>query len=1180
MNLKTIFKDDITRPIEGVIKADDNAHLLQEVKEYVFTNEIRAKVSRNFIDFYNDYSGVNGVWISGFFGSGKSHLLKMLSLLLENPELDGKQVSEIFLPKVEDEFLKAEIQKAARIPSKSILFNIDQKSDVITKDQTDAVLSVFVKVFNEMQGYYSKLGFVADFERDLENEGLFQKFKEAFERIDGRTWEKRRKRLKMAKKEFAKALAEVKNISEEEAKKFIDHYREDYKVSIEDFANLVKEYIDKQPKGFRLNFFVDEVGQYISDNTKLMTNLQTIAESLATKCKGQAWVFVTSQEDMDSVIGGLKDRQSNDFSKIQARFACKINLTSGNVDEVIQRRLLAKKEEGKKVLRPIYDREVNNFRTLFQFSEGGTSYRSYQDDNHFLRTYPFLPYQFNLFQECIRGLSVQNAFQGKNQSVGERSMLGVFQDVVKGMISDEMPVGNIASFDRMYDGIQMTLRGEIQTSVNRAKQNLEDPFHLKVLKTLFLTKFVKTFKPTLKHIAILMIEQFDVDLAKHEKRVQEALNVLEYQTYIQRNGEQYEYLTNEEKSIENEIKSTEVDPDKVGDFFARIIFDDVIRDSKIRYVENKQDYPFTRKIDNAVLGREQELSLHIVSPNHEHYASDSLLKAHSMGKPELYFVLPEDDRLMEDLKMFQKIEKYFQQNFSTTLKEEIQTIMQRKKVSNNELKANLTTRIKNLISEATILLNGQELNISQSEPRNRVAMAFQNLIRYTYPNLKMLKADFSEADIKTILSSKLDDLFQNSDDSMSEAEREMLNFVNRKTKGGERTTLKTILDEFSKRPYGWYPVGIQCVLAYLFMRNKVEIKENSELLTYPKVLTNLTNNRLFVQTIIEPLPEVNARKVKALKDLHRELFNEANAGKEPKEVGLIFQKKLKEEYREIQQLLRQQSNFPFLKILESFADRLDRLSRKNYSKYFEEISEFEDDLLDFKEDNLDAIKKFMNGSQSKIYEAVKQFLDRGAANYRYIEAEEIKDLQAITEHPNPFKGDMMKLAKDQLDTCRNKVKAAIEAEKDKAEKTINALAEKIKSYPEFEKIKATQQNRILGYFSEAVAKIKNDRFIGNIRDQVRKFEEEDFQKHLQAIIALAAPKPEPPKPTPTSSESTSEPPKPAVVEEPKTEYIPLRQVRVSFEKPYLRTEEDVLNYIEKLKAEYLKLIQDNKGISL
>ena len=145
----------------------DEASLRLEIEEYVLTNEVEKRLV-SFLDAYINYEGANGVWISGFFGSGKSHLLKILAMLLENREIDGVRALDLFLAKhIEDQILRADIKRAAAIPSKSILFNIDQKADVISKSQFDALLAVFVKVFDEMCGYYGKQGHIAQFERDL-----------------------------------------------------------------------------------------------------------------------------------------------------------------------------------------------------------------------------------------------------------------------------------------------------------------------------------------------------------------------------------------------------------------------------------------------------------------------------------------------------------------------------------------------------------------------------------------------------------------------------------------------------------------------------------------------------------------------------------------------------------------------------------------------------------------------------------------------------------------------------------------------------------------------------------------------------------------------------------------------------------------------------------------------------
>ena len=345
--LATIFARPINRHIEGVIKADDDASLRQEVEEYVLTNEV-AKRLDIFLSAYNDYQGANGVWISGFFGSGKSHLLKILAMVLENRAIDGANVLDLFLPKCQDEVLKADLKRAVAIPSRSILFNIDQKAAVISKKQIDALLAVFVKVFDEMCGYYGKQGYIAQFERELDNRGQYTAFKEAYLQIANKEWESGREEAILEGYNIAQAYAQVTGIPPSETQSILDKYRKDYKLSIEDFAEQVNDYISRQEPNFRLNFFVDEVGQYIADNIKLMTNLQTVAESLATKCHGRAWVIVTAQEDMNTVVGEMGKQQSNDFSKIQARFNSRMKLTSADV-AALKQILIQAIEDGKKI---------------------------------------------------------------------------------------------------------------------------------------------------------------------------------------------------------------------------------------------------------------------------------------------------------------------------------------------------------------------------------------------------------------------------------------------------------------------------------------------------------------------------------------------------------------------------------------------------------------------------------------------------------------------------------------------------------------------------------------------------------------------------------------------------------------------------------------------------------------
>jgi hypothetical protein len=309
--------------------------------------------------------------------------------------------------------------------------------------------------------------------------------------------------------------------------------------------------------------------------------------------QGRAWVIVTSQSDMENILGQMNRQQTNDFSKIQARFANKILLTSSNVAEVIQKRLLAKNEDGILAMEGLYHREQNNFGTLFSFGDGSRTYKSFADREHFINSYPFVPYQFELFQSSIVALSEHNAFEGKHSSVGERSMLGVFQHVA--IHIEDKEVGQLATFDLMFEGIQTALKSTVQRSILAAERQLgKDSLELKVLKNLFLVKYVTEFKSTLRNLCVLLIDHFDQDLPKLRRQVEEALNVLEQQTYIRRNGDLYEFLTDEEKDIEQDIKNTDVDSQVIADTMAKLVFERVIKNRKIRFDTNGQDYAFPR----------------------------------------------------------------------------------------------------------------------------------------------------------------------------------------------------------------------------------------------------------------------------------------------------------------------------------------------------------------------------------------------------------------------------------------------------------------------------------------------------------------------------------------------------------------------------------------------------------
>jgi hypothetical protein len=288
-----------------------------------------------------------GVWLSGYFGSGKSHLLKMLSFLLENRSFGTRTTHDIFLEKLADDpTLRNDLLSLKKIPSESILFNIDQQAEQDTATRVDSVLAVFFKMFNNHCGYFGNMGHVAQFERDLDNEGLYEDFKVAYQEIAKRSWEDGRKTVILQRPNIDKAYARARQIADGEVNNIIAQYQANYSISVDTFAELVNQYIERQPdKNFRLNFFVDEVGQFIASRVELMLNLQSISETLGERCGGRCWLMVTSQSDLAQLTVQLSTQQrgiGQDFTRIQARFSTKLHLTSKSVDEVLHKRLLAK----------------------------------------------------------------------------------------------------------------------------------------------------------------------------------------------------------------------------------------------------------------------------------------------------------------------------------------------------------------------------------------------------------------------------------------------------------------------------------------------------------------------------------------------------------------------------------------------------------------------------------------------------------------------------------------------------------------------------------------------------------------------------------------------------------------------------------------------------------------------
>lgn len=1166
--LKDIFEKPIDRAIDGVIKADDEASLRVELDEYVITGEIGQRLEQ-FLEAYNNYDTSNGVWISGFFGSGKSHLLKMLALLLENREVDGKTAHEIFAEKLKGEpMLAGALNKAVSIPSKSILFNIDQKADVISKTDVDALLSVFQKVFDETCGFYGKQPHIAQFERDLAGRGQFDAFKTAFLDASGKDWERGREQAVLESKNIATAFAAATGGGADDAKDILSQYRKDTRVSIEDFAETVKAWIDEHPKGFRLNFFVDEVGQYIADNVKLMTNLQTIAESLNTKCKGQAWIIVTAQQEMASVIGDMTQQQENDFSKIQARFSNRMPLNSADVAEVIQRRLLAKTPEGQVTLGNLHDREENNLKTLFDFADGSMKLKNYRDRDQFIASYPFPPYQYDLFQMAITSLSDHNAFEGKHSSVGERSMLGVFQEVSKKLKDQE--VGGLATFDLMFEGIRTALKSSVQQSIQIAERNLDDPFAVRVLKSLFLVKYVKGFKPSVRNIGILLLSEFEVDQTMQRRRIEEALSRLERDTYIQRNGEVYEFLTNEEKDVEKEIKDLDIDPSELSKELETIAFDTILRHRKIKHLATNSEYAFTRKLDDHAVGREYELAINVISPFSDEAESPDAVRMKTMSREELAVSMKSDANFVRDLILFKQTDKFIRQSRSGSPQPGRDRIVAEKGEQNGRRAKDLEMRLRKLMGDAQLFVRGDELEIGGEDPQERISKAFQSLVDKVYTNLPMLRGvSYTEADINKAVQSE-SGLFGSDGTGIHEAEQDVLSFINAQARNGVKVSVKYLADRFTSKPYGWPVTAVLCLAGSLVAKGKIEARVDSAVKEGLDLAKALNNSHALPNILLTPQLEFSAAEIRRAKELYKELFSHPSSGTDARSLGAEWATSIDTLEAEVDGLLRQSHRYPFLTALEPFHELLRSMRGKPANWYISDAPKREDDLLNAKEDILDKVKSFMGGAQKGIYDDARDTLASQSANIDYVNPDAAATLRAELEDPDCFKGSSIQNLKSDLFDLKNKVELKVLEERKAVIAEVEDVSAKIAQMPDFQSLDANDQARIAARIESHKADLDTVTLIPVLRDRANGARTNLLSDVVTELDRLARPAPAP-DPQPGKGE------RPAPAPQAPTTVL-ASQLRVAAPKTLLTDEADVDEYLEEMKKTLLAEIRAGKKV--
>ena len=1031
MLIKEMFEKEIDRDIQGVIIVGQSEaeNVAQELDEYVVTKELQ----KHFADFFSAYKkGIvgttpkMGVWISGFFGSGKSHFLKILSYLLANKTVGDRKAIDYFVDdkKIVDQMVLADMKLAADTDTDVVLFNIDSKSDSNSKQNKDAIVNVFLKVFNEMQGFCGAMPFLADLERKLTEEGRYNEFKQKFEEVYGEAWEDSRQDFDFIQDDVVEVLTGMDFMSEAAARNWCEKAAEPYQISIEDFAKRVKAYIDRKGNNHHVVFLVDEIGQYIGEDSKLMLNLQTVTEELGKECMGKAWVIVTSQQDIDSVT----KVKGNDFSKIQGRFDTRLSLSSANVDEVIKKRILEKKETPAQTLRLLYGQKTTIIKNLITFNDG-VEKKLYADENDFACVYPFVPYQFNLLASVLTSIRTHGA-SGKHLSEGERSMLAMFKE--SAMEYKECEVGTIIPFHAFYDALENFLDHSHRGVIIRAYENdminpehKEKVFAVDVLKVLFMIKYVdKVVVANIDNITSLMASNIDDDRIALKEKVEEALKVLMRQNLVQKNGDIYVFLTDEEQEINREIESQSVEMAEIINKVSEMIFEDIFTDKKYKYpaFNGRYSFNFNQIVDDRPYKSTQnfDIGVRILTPASDYGTDETTLRMVSGQGREVLVVLPDDRAFMDEIQRYLKIEKFLRLNTSSALSK-YESIKEAKRLEMRERNSNAKLFLTESLKDAVIYVNGDRAQISAKDVSARISEALGRLVKTVYHKLDYIDAAMGEDDIRKFLktSNQITLNLEGGTEPNIHALDDVLQYVVGNSRMHVKTSLKSIKDRFMKAPYGFVEDDVQWLVAKLFKRGDVSFSVNGASVTMmnkdvEEIINYITKKAFVEKLMMEERVRVADKDKKVVRDVLKELFHTSSPSDDEDAVMdyfISFANKLITELR-VMKKDYDRAKYPGLKVIEEGIRIMsDIVQIQSPVEFFQTVSKKQDDMLDFAED-YEPIKAFFAGEQKGIFDKALLYLEKYDDSKTYIvdaELESVVDaIRTIVKKDKPF-ADIPKL---------------------------------------------------------------------------------------------------------------------------------------------------------------------------
>ena len=861
--IRSLFARPIDRKIEEVIKVDqaNQQTVLNELEEYIVTDSIKE----HFRLAYDEIIQVSkspregiGVWVSGFFGSGKSSFAKILGYTVAAIPVCERSASEIFKENVKDAKISGLLEIINRtLPTKAVIFDVSMDRGVRTANER--ITEIMYKALLRELDYAEDFD-LAKLEITLEGDSKLDDFSSRFEEMHGKPWRVRRK-LGLAINEASAVLHEIDPRTYPQADSFaktIGSGRAD--ITPNELAETAFELSGRRAPGKALIFIIDEVGQYVSRSVEKMLDLQAVVQAFGKEGKNRVeqkkaispyWIVVTSQEKLNEIVDAL-DSKKIELARLQDRFRIPIDLKQTDIPEITGKRVLDKKEGARATLEALFDANEGRLKTFCTLER--TSRDISISKKVFVNLYPYLPYQIDLCIDIVAGLRLK---RGAHRHIGgsNRTIIKQAQEMMinpSTMMADA-PVGMLVTLDNVYELLYLgnLLPTETTREVDAIPKTLPgNEMALKAAKAIALLESVKDLPRTVHNISVVLHPSVEAESIK--KDVEEAIKALEKAQVIRESDEGYNLLTVQEKKWDTDRKGLEPKPAERNRIM-RELFKEIFADPKIknyRY-KNLRGFKMSLFVEGETVDADGQVPLNIfVAEDREDAISlTKEARENSTAKQEeVFWVIQFNEEIhqlfYELFRSREMISMHERLAAQGKLTPEEASCLAEEKVRRDKNHRTLRSKLGDAVQSGSGFFRGiQHDGSSLGKSLNEV---FHRLLDFVvpdlYPKLEMgirpLKGDESEKFLTAANLTGLPPVFSEGEGGLflvtnqsgkylpnlsSDISKELLSYLVREHKYGNKVTGKMLETHFQGLGYGWDREVIQLVVAVLLRGGAVEV---------------------------------------------------------------------------------------------------------------------------------------------------------------------------------------------------------------------------------------------------------------------------------------------------------------------------------------------------------------------